>query len=128
MHHLPQIDALEGRFARAAGYGGGPRDLLQRLSAELAEVEAGLAPSPANGGGLQGKAAALAAAARLRAGAPGGAAAVELEAALEPAALGQVFSVLQQYGDALARMTDVLQRDERHVAMLEHAARGEKLV
>lgn len=49
-----QVDALEGRFAQAVGYRGAtPKEVMQRLAAQLGEIEAALAPSPANGGGLQ---------------------------------------------------------------------------
>lgn len=121
------MDALEGRFAQAVGYrGASPRDLLPRLSAQLREIEAGLAPSAANGGGLQGMVAALAAAARLRAGAPGGGAVAELEARVDPAALDQMFGILSQYTEAVGKLGEVLGRDERHVGMLEYAA-GEGL-
>lgn len=56
--HLPtltaQVDALEGRFAQAVGYRGAtPKEVMQRLAAQLGEIEAALTPSPANGGGLQ---------------------------------------------------------------------------
>ncbi len=48
------MDALEGRFAQAVGYRGAtPKEVMQRLAAQLGEIEAALAPSPANGGGLQ---------------------------------------------------------------------------
>jgi hypothetical protein len=124
-----QVDALEGRFAQAVGYRGAtPRELMQRLSAQLGEIEAGLAPSAANGGGLQGKVRALAAAARLRAGAPGGGGGVsDLDGQVDPAALEQMFGILSQYGEALGKLDEVMQRDERHVSILEHHAGGGKL-
>lgn len=117
-----QVDGLEGRFAQAVGYRGAtPKEVMQRLSAQLGEIEAGLAPSPANGGGLQGKVKALAAAARLRAGAPGAGSAVsELEGGVDPAALDQLFGILSQYAEALGKMNEVLHRDERSVGILEH--------
>ncbi len=92
-----QIDALEGRFAQVVGYRGAtPKELMQQLSAQLSEIEAGLAPSAANGGGLQGKIKALAAAARMRAGAPSGGRVAELEGQVEPAQLEQLFGILSQ--------------------------------
>lgn len=99
MSSLPclQIDALEGRFAQVVGYRGAtPKELMQQLSAQLAEIESGLAPTAANGGGLQGKVKALAAAARMRAGAPGSGSVAELEGQVEPAQLEQLFGILSQ--------------------------------
>ena len=120
---LPQVDALEGRFAQAVGYRGAtPKELMQRLTAQLGEIEAGLSPSPANGGGLQGKVKALAAAARLRAGAPGGGALPELEAGVDPATLEQLYGILAQYSEALGKLSEVLRRGERDVGILEHKA------
>jgi hypothetical protein len=125
--HL-QIDALEGRFAQVVGYRNPtPKDLMQRLTVQLGEIEAALAPSAANGGGLQGKVAALAAAARLRAGAPGGTSVADLEARVDPAGMEEMFGILSQYTEAMGKLGDVLRRDARHVAMLEYAATGEKL-
>lgn len=79
------------------GYRGAtPKELMQQLSAQLSEIETGLAPSAANGGGLQGKIKALAAAARMRAGAPSGGRVAELEGQVEPAQLEQLFGILSQ--------------------------------
>lgn len=69
---------------------------MQHLSAQLAEIEAGLAPTAANGGGLQGKVKALAAAARMRAGAPGGGAVSEVEGQVDQAQLEQLYGILAQ--------------------------------
>jgi len=92
-----QIDALEGRFAQAVGYRGVmQKEVMQRLSAQLLEIQAGLAPTAANGGGLQGKIKALAAAARLRAGAPGGGTVAELEGQVDSAQLEQLHGILAQ--------------------------------
>ncbi|KAI3432424.1 hypothetical protein D9Q98_003978 [Chlorella vulgaris] len=125
---LRHIDALEGRFAQVVGYRNPtPKDLMQRLTVQLGEIEAALAPSAANGGGLQGKVAALAAAARLRAGAPGGTSVADLEARVDPAGMEEMFGILSQYTEAMGKLGDVLRRDARHVAMLEYAATGEKL-
>lgn len=118
---LRHVDALEGRFAQAVGYRGAtPKEVMQRLAAQLGEIEAALTPSPANGGGLQGKVKALAAAARLRAGAPGGGGALpELEAQVEAGALDQMYGILSQYTEALGKLNEVLRRAERDVGILE---------
>ncbi|PRW60937.1 nuclear pore complex NUP54 [Chlorella sorokiniana] len=120
---LRHVDALEGRFAQAVGYRGAtPKEVMQRLTVQLGEIEAALAPSPANGGGLQGKVKALAAAARLRAGAPGSGALPKLEVQVEAGALDQMFGILSQYTEALGKLNEVLRRAERDVGILEMKA------
>jgi nuclear pore complex protein Nup54 len=93
-----------------------PRDLLQRLSSQLEAVEAAVAPGAA--AGLQGKAEALLAAARLRAGGAGGGAA-DLEPLVDAASLEAVFSILSGYAEALAKMHQVAQRDARDVGVMQ---------
>lgn len=128
LHVLRYIDALEGRFAQVVGYRGAtPKELMQQLSAQLAEIESGLAPTAANGGGLQGKVKALAAAARMRAGAPGSGSVAELEGQVEPAQLEQLFGILSQYTEALGKLNEVLRRDERAVGILEYERSGDKM-
>ncbi|KAL4423917.1 hypothetical protein ABPG75_001218 [Micractinium tetrahymenae] len=128
LHVLRYIDALEGRFAQVVGYRGAtPKELMQRLSAQLSEIEAGLAPTAANGGGLQGKVKALAATAQLRAGAPGGGGVVELEGQVDPAQLEQLFGILSQYTEALGKLGEVLRRDERAMGILEYQHSGDKM-
>ncbi|PSC73508.1 nuclear pore complex NUP54 [Micractinium conductrix] len=123
---LRHIDALEGRFAQAVGCRGAtPREVMQRLSTQLGEIEAGLAPSAANGGGLQGRVKALAAAARLRAGAPGGGGVAEVEGRVDEEQLEQLFGILAQYTEAMGKLGEVLRRDERAVGILEYAAASE---
>lgn len=125
---LRHIDALEGRFAQAVGYRGAtPKEVMQRLSAQLGEIEAGLAPTAANGGGLQGKVKALAAAARLRAGAPGYGAVAEVEGQVDRDQLEQLFGILAQYSEALGKLNEVVKRDERAVGMLEYQQSGDKM-
>ena len=62
---------------------------------------------------------ALATAARLREGAP----ALQSDVPqLDDSSLASIFGVLQQQADALARLQDVLRRDDRDLAILEEMA------
>ena len=68
---------------------------------------------------------ALAAAARLRAGAPGaGGGVAEVEGSVDPAALDQLYGILSQYAEALGKLQGVLARDERDVGILQYEAAG----
>lgn len=139
------VDALEARYAGVGVGGGGgmgadrvaaaaraSRSLVASLSSDLARAEAVVAPGAA--GGLEGRAAGLAAAARLRAGGsgscmPGGGDGCAGPAAahgggLDAAALRDAYAVLSEQGAAVARIRGVLGRDARDVQLVEEAYGG----
>lgn len=105
----PQVDALEGRFAQAMGARSStPKELMQQLSCQLAELEDEVAPAML-AGRLHTQIEALGAAAQLQARRvppPRGPDALEGAAGLDG-----VYACLQQYADALAKLQEVVQRD-----------------
>jgi nuclear pore complex protein Nup54 len=125
MRILRYLDTLEGRFAVAMGYdSSSPRQLLQRLRAQLTEIERALEQGSA--GGLEGKAEALLAAARLRAGSGGqGSGLADIEAVLDPSSFASAFEVLSGYAEAIARLQAVLRRDARDVEVLSELEQNE---
>jgi len=90
---------------------------MQRLESHLAAAESSLGPGTA--GGLQGKVAALVAAARLRAGPAGGGNAADIETAAGVGSLTSAYGILQEYAEALGKMQEVLRRNGRDVEVLE---------
>lgn len=126
---LRRIDALEGRFAHAIGYRSAtPRDILQKLTAELTEIEAATTQGAGMVSGLTGRVEALTAAARLQAGAgpAGGKSLGDLEAVVDSGSLASAFTMLSESGEALERMQAVLRRGQRDMAVLQDIS-GRKL-
>ncbi|KAK9841829.1 hypothetical protein WJX81_005879 [Elliptochloris bilobata] len=114
---LRHVDLLEGRFAAACGCAQpGQRTAVAELARELAKLEATVAPHAP--GGLEARVEALAAAARLRAGAPAASGAAEEAVRLDAASLAHLGAVLGGHAEALGRLQAVLRRDDRDLAVL----------
>lgn len=113
-----QIDALEGRFAYATGVRSStPHDVLRKLSSQLSSIEQVI--SVGSSRGLQGKADALVAAARVRAGISNGGAHSGVDSSIDPGSLASAYSVLSEYAEGLEKMQGVVKRCARDLVVLE---------
>ena len=123
---LRRIDALEGRLASALGQRSiAQRAALKSLQAELIKLESEI--SPKAGGGLKGRIEPVAAAARMRAGAPMAGSSSELRA-VDSQSLESLHNILTQSAAALSKITQVAQRAARDIAVLELKSFGEDAV
>ncbi|CAL8466711.1 g6247 [Coccomyxa elongata] len=119
---MRKVDLLEGRFASAMGYWSSQqKGAAADLAGQLSQLEAQVAPGAS--GGLEERVEALAAGARMQAGGKAGTSSdlAGMQARLDPASLEQVFAVLKGHAEALAKLQDVLRRDDRDLAILSQA-------
>ncbi|CAK0758941.1 hypothetical protein CVIRNUC_002659 [Coccomyxa viridis] len=120
---MRKVDLLESRFASAVGQWPQHRGATAELERQLAALEAEIGPSAS--GGLEQKVEALAAAARMRAGAAGGAQAADTLAGLDPASLEKVFTMLKDLSASLAKLQGVVRRVDRDVSVLGQESSGQ---
>ncbi|KAK9803867.1 hypothetical protein WJX72_000198 [[Myrmecia] bisecta] len=120
------VDALEGRFAAAMGYwSAASKASATELQQKIGQLEDAIAPSAP--GGLQRRVDAVASAAHLRAGAPTSSSVAALDGRIAKESLEELFTLLQQHAEALARLQEVLRRNNRNLAiMAEEKARSER--
>lgn len=116
---LRHIDSLEARFSRAVGYDKStPRKIMQTLDEEIRRMESVIASNSAQG--LLGRVDSVASAARVQAGTTYGS---TVGTEIDTESLGQAFTILKDYSDAIEKMNDAIHRNARDIEVMKDYSR-----
>ncbi|CAL5227117.1 g10026 [Coccomyxa viridis] len=117
---MRRVDLLESRFASALGHWPPQRSATSELERQLSALEGEMGASAS--GGLEQRVEALAAAARMQAGAAGG---TQLaNGSLNESSLNKTFGTLKELASAVSAIQGVLRRTDRDLSILDEELSG----